>query len=168
VANILKKQFFASPPFLTVCDIVGIDSVSSASCEGEQYILKDILPGDFEHSLNLMKLVDGSAHVRTSVDSIPDRHMFLFPFLKENLQLVDTPKLTHSVKKNLIKDALTGLANLHDKSIYHTGRIPVCYYSKSLSPINIPGRHKPIQHHDGLFQTKRWHLWAQECADYRP
>ncbi|KAK4156769.1 hypothetical protein C8A00DRAFT_40785 [Chaetomidium leptoderma] len=88
--------------------------------EGKQYVLKDILPGDFQYILELQKLVEGSAHVRTLVDNIPDRHMFIYPFLDTNLQLVRTVAIAPSVKKNILRDALAGLADLHDKSVYHT------------------------------------------------
>ncbi|KAL2185840.1 kinase-like protein [Thermothelomyces heterothallicus CBS 203.75] len=67
-----------------------------AGHEGKQYVLKDILPGDFQYILDLQKLVDGSAHVRTLVDSIPDRHMFIYPFLDTNLQLVNTAAIPPS------------------------------------------------------------------------
>ncbi|KAK3291964.1 kinase-like domain-containing protein [Chaetomium fimeti] len=94
--------------------------VYHASHEGKQYILKDILPGDLQYILELQELVNGSAHVRTLVDSIPDRHMFAYPFLDLNLQLVEMTTIAPTVKKHILKDALTGLADLHDKGIYHT------------------------------------------------
>lgn len=100
------------------------------SHEGKQYVLKDILPGDFQYILELQKLVEGSAHVRTLVDSIPDRHMFVYPFLDTNLQLVETTAIAPSVKKNILRDALAGLADLHNKSVYHTGRSSTCYSVK--------------------------------------
>ncbi|KAK3997781.1 L-Aspartase-like protein [Cladorrhinum sp. PSN332] len=111
-----------------------------ASHEGKQYVLKDILPGDFQYILELQKLVDGSAHVRTLVDSIPDRHMFVYPFLDTNLQLVKTTAIASSTKKNILRDALAGLAGLHDKGVYHTGRSSIYYYIKLWSlifPIDI-------------------------------
>ncbi|KAH6847158.1 kinase-like domain-containing protein [Chaetomium sp. MPI-CAGE-AT-0009] len=91
-----------------------------ASHGGKQYILKDVLPGDFEYILELQNLVDGSAHVRTLVDSIPNRHMFVYPLLDTNLQLVETAAIPPSVKKDILRDALAGLADLYDKGIYHT------------------------------------------------
>lgn len=84
-------------------------------------MLKDILSGDFKYMLELQKLVEGSSHVRTLVDSIPDRHMFVYSFLDTNLQLVEPTAISPSVKKDILRDALTGLADLHDKGIYHTG-----------------------------------------------
>ncbi|KAK4133849.1 hypothetical protein BT67DRAFT_449946 [Trichocladium antarcticum] len=84
------------------------------------YILKDILPGDFQYIQELQKLIDSSAYVQTLVNSIPNRHMFIYPFLDTNLQLVETIAIPPFIKIKIIKDALTGLANLHDKGVYHT------------------------------------------------
>jgi hypothetical protein len=89
---------------------------------GRQYILKNILPGDMEYILSLQKLVDGSAHIRTLVDSIPDRHIFVYPYLETNLLDVSVKDISPAVKRSALKDALSGLADLHDKGIYHTGR----------------------------------------------
>jgi hypothetical protein len=47
--------------------------------------------------------------------------MFVYPFLDTNLQLVETTAIAPSVKKKILRDALAGLADLHDKGIYHTG-----------------------------------------------
>ncbi|KAK4109809.1 kinase-like protein [Canariomyces notabilis] len=91
-----------------------------ASHERKQYVLKDILPGDWQYNLDLQNLIAGSAHVRTLVDSIPNHHMFVYPFLDTNLQLVDITAIAPSVRKSILKDALADLADLHDKSIYHT------------------------------------------------
>jgi hypothetical protein len=88
-------------------------------------VLKYILTGDFQYDMDLQKLVDGSAHVRALVDRIPDRHMFVYPFLDTNLQLINITAIPASIRKKILRDVLAGLADLHDKSIYHTGPV-VC------------------------------------------
>lgn len=75
------------------------------SHEGKQYVLKNILPGDFQYILDLQKLVDDSASVRTLVDSIPDRNMLVYPFLEANLQLRRTTAIPPSAKKNILRDS---------------------------------------------------------------
>lgn len=101
---------------------------------------KDILPGYFYYILDLQKLVDDSGHIRTLVDSIPDRHIFVYPLLDTNLQLVNTAAIAPSVKKNILRDALVGLADLHDKGISHTGPSFVgCRIGTSLNA-DIPNR----------------------------
>ncbi|KAI8633045.1 kinase-like domain-containing protein [Xylariaceae sp. FL1651] len=88
--------------------------------EEKQFILKDIIPGDFDYIISLQKHVEPSPHVRTAVDSIPERHMFVFLHLEKGLLHVDTTALSSAAKKVIIRDALTGLADLHDEHIIHT------------------------------------------------
>ncbi|KAK4115574.1 kinase-like protein [Canariomyces notabilis] len=94
--------------------------VYSATHEGKQFILKDIIPGDFDYIISLQKHVEHSSHVRTAVDSIPERHILVFPYLEKGLLHVDISALSSVAKKAIIRDALTGLADLHDKHIIHT------------------------------------------------
>ncbi|KAI0818037.1 kinase-like protein [Xylaria sp. FL0064] len=94
--------------------------VYRATHEGKQFILKDIIPGDFDYIISLQKHVEHSPHVRIAVDSIPERHMFVFPYLEKGLLHVDTAALSSVAKKAIIRDALTGLADLHDEHIIHT------------------------------------------------
>lgn len=56
------------------------------------------------------------------MDSIPERHIFVFPYLEKGLLHVDTTGLSPVAKKSIIRDALAGLADLHDKHIIHTGQ----------------------------------------------
>ncbi|KAI1291253.1 kinase-like protein [Xylaria venustula] len=94
--------------------------VYRATHKGKQFILKDIIPGDFDYVISLQKHVEHSPYVRTAVDSVPERHMFIFPYLAKGLLHIDTAALSSVAKKAIIRDALTGLADLHDKNIIHT------------------------------------------------
>lgn len=95
--------------------------VFRVSHQGKHFIVKDIIPGDFEYLIALQKNVEHSPHVRTAVDSIPDRHMLVFPYLEKGLLHANTTALSPIAKKSIIRDALAGLADLHDKHIIHTG-----------------------------------------------
>ncbi|KAM7185074.1 hypothetical protein V8F33_012636 [Rhypophila sp. PSN 637] len=64
--------------------------------------------------------IQHSPHVRTSIDSIPERRMLVFPYLEKGLLHVDTTVLPPVARKAIIRDALVGLADLHDKNIIHT------------------------------------------------
>lgn len=119
--------------------------------EGKQFILKDIIPGDFDFIISLQKHAEYSPHVRTSVDSIPERHIFVFPYLQTGLLHVDTTALSSAAKKVIIIDALVGLADLHDKHIFHTGqplsyRIVICV-------LTCFRRYQTHKYHNGFFQT---------------
>lgn len=102
----------------------GISDPPNVRHEGKQFILKDIIEGDFDYIISLQKHVEHSAHVRTAVDNIPERHIFVFPYLEKGLLHVDTASLSPAAKKVIIRDALAGLADLHDKHIIHTGQSP--------------------------------------------
>jgi serine/threonine protein kinase len=91
--------------------------------EGKQFILKEIIPGDFDHITQLQKHVEHSPYVRTAVDSIPERHIFVFPYLEQDLYHIKTTALDPTARESIIKDALTGLADLHDQHIIHRGQI---------------------------------------------
>ncbi|KAJ8109110.1 hypothetical protein ONZ43_g6229 [Nemania bipapillata] len=102
--------------------------VYHATHEGKQFVLKDIIPGDFNYIDSLQKRVEHSPYVRTAVDSIPERHMFVFPYLDEGLLHVDTVALSYVARKAIIRDALRGLADLHDEQIIHTGQCLPCKF----------------------------------------
>ncbi|KAI1310604.1 kinase-like protein [Xylaria venustula] len=68
--------------------------------KGKQFILKNIIPGDFDYIVSLQK------------------HVEHFPHKK--LLYVDTVAFFSVAKKAIIKDAFTGFADLHDKHIIYT------------------------------------------------
>ncbi|KAB5528902.1 hypothetical protein GE09DRAFT_1064488 [Coniochaeta sp. 2T2.1] len=88
--------------------------------KGKQFILKDIIPGNFDYILSLQKHVEQSRHIRTAVDNIPKRHILVFPYLEQGLLHIDTAALSSLAKKVIIRNTLTNLANLYDKHIIHT------------------------------------------------
>lgn len=102
--------------------------------EGKQFILKDIIPGDFDYIISLQKHVEQSPRIRTSVDSIPERHILVYPYLEKGLLHLDIAALSSVTKKAIIKDALTSLADLHDKHIIHTGQPPL-YKTSTACPL---------------------------------
>ncbi|KAI0547290.1 kinase-like domain-containing protein [Xylaria curta] len=84
--------------------------VYRATHEEKQFVLKDTIPGDFDYIISLQKHVEHSPH----------RHMFIFPYLEQGLLHIDTAALSSVAEKAIIRDALTGLADLHDEHIIHT------------------------------------------------
>ncbi|KLU87145.1 CMGC protein kinase [Magnaporthiopsis poae ATCC 64411] len=94
--------------------------VYRATHDSTPYVIKFIRQERFEAAVSPQKLLEHSPHVRTPVDAIPDRHFLVYPYLRRNLLGLRFGLVTPVVKKKLIRDALAGLADIHDKGILHT------------------------------------------------
>lgn len=64
----------------------------------------------------------GASHVRLAQDTIPEKSMFVFEYFADHLLHLAQKDLRLPVTKGILKDALRGIAELHDKDIVHTGR----------------------------------------------
>ncbi|KAK4122596.1 kinase-like protein [Parathielavia appendiculata] len=84
--------------------------VYRATHHGKQFILKDIITGDFDYVISLHKHVEHSPH----------RHILVCPHLEKGLLRINIAALSSAAKKAMIRDALASLADLHDKNIIHT------------------------------------------------
>ncbi|KAE8354829.1 hypothetical protein BDV28DRAFT_163891 [Aspergillus coremiiformis] len=49
------------------------------------YIIKNVIPGEFEYNRDLQKKVSSCPNVRTVVDTIQALELFIYPFLKEDM-----------------------------------------------------------------------------------
>ncbi|TPR11314.1 Fungal Zn(2)-Cys(6) binuclear cluster domain family protein [Aspergillus niger] len=59
--------------------------VYRASAQGKQYIMKNIIPGDFQHQVNIQKQLSLCPNIRTAVDSVRETEVFFYPFLDGDL-----------------------------------------------------------------------------------
>lgn len=84
--------------------------------------MKDSVEGDFEYQQDLQRPLTSCANVRTMIDTVPDLELFVFPFFTGDLLQASQEPLSKATRKNILKSALTGLAELHDGGIIHTGR----------------------------------------------
>ncbi|GAB1193699.1 hypothetical protein APSETT444_002924 [Aspergillus pseudonomiae] len=110
IEHVLKEE--VSPP----------RQVYRASADGQQFILKYIHPVNFEDLEEVNNLLRGNAsHVRLAVDTIPDKSMFVFEHFTGHLLALAQKDLPLVVIKRILKNALTGLVELHDQDIIHTG-----------------------------------------------
>ncbi|KUL81330.1 hypothetical protein ZTR_10085 [Talaromyces verruculosus] len=55
--------------------------VYRASSEGKNYIVKNMIQGEFEYQLNLQKSLSSSPNVRAVVDTVRELEVFIYPFL---------------------------------------------------------------------------------------
>ena len=97
------------------------------SNEGENFIVKNMIPGEFEYQENLQKSLASCPNLRTVIDIIPDFELFVYRFLAVDLlQICQTP-LSMETRRSILRSALTGLAELHDRGIIHTGEFYLRY-----------------------------------------
>lgn len=95
--------------------------LTSPSAENERFILKTV--DDADYYQDIYRRLRGSPHVRLSQDTINERSMFVYPYLRDHLlDLAQKDVAIASIKK-ILRDALRGLAALHAQGIVHTGRV---------------------------------------------
>ena len=89
-------------------------------------MLKYIHEVNFEDLRDLDKKLRGATnHVRVIEDIILDKSMFVFRYFSDNLLRLGQTDLPLAVTKRILKDALYGIAELHDRDIVHTGNHPL-------------------------------------------
>ncbi|KAI0201850.1 kinase-like domain-containing protein [Astrocystis sublimbata] len=95
--------------------------VYRARAESVQYIVKDMIEGELEYQMDLQKRVASSPNVRTVVDTYQEqqREIFIYPFLIGDLLHFSQRKLTEKTRKDILRNALRGLIDLHDNDIIH-------------------------------------------------
>ncbi|KAL2176137.1 kinase-like domain-containing protein [Thermothelomyces heterothallicus CBS 202.75] len=94
--------------------------VYRASSEGKQFILKDMIKGEFDYQLSLQTPLAPCPHIRVLVDTIRDDEMFVYGFLPGDLLHLSQQALSKQTRRHILKSALLGLAELHDRGIIHT------------------------------------------------
>ena len=91
-----------------------------ARCGNQKFVVKNIL-ADFKYYLDMQRALGGSRYLRLLQDTIPDRSMFVYKYLKDHLLSLAQKDLPLLLTKRILKDALRGLAELHHQNIVHTG-----------------------------------------------
>ncbi|KAG6355558.1 hypothetical protein INS49_003520 [Diaporthe citri] len=92
-------------------------------CEGKDFIIKNAIvsyEGDFEYPQKLQASLAGCSNLRTMVDTVPSLKLYVYPFMTGDLLQVSQKPLLEEQRKRILKSALTGLAALHDRRIFHT------------------------------------------------
>lgn len=87
----------------------------------EQFILKDIPRNNYEFRLEVYQRLGSCPYVRDLEDTCADESIFVFKYLKVNLLVLVQKNLPIATTKKILRDALRGLAAMHDKDIVHNG-----------------------------------------------
>lgn len=91
------------------------------------FVLKEISQ-EWDTRLGIYHRIGNNCpYLRNLVDTIPERQMFVFDYLEDNLlplarQEQEQPPVPPSVMKYILNCILKGLAELHSKDIIHNGR----------------------------------------------
>ncbi|GIK05575.1 hypothetical protein Aspvir_009688 [Aspergillus viridinutans] len=93
-----------------------------ATAGDQRFILKYIHPVNFEDLQNINDTLrrNGASHVRLAQDTILKKSMFVFEYFADHLLRLAQKDLPLKVTKRILKDALYGIAELHDQDIVHT------------------------------------------------
>ncbi|KAK4246834.1 kinase-like protein [Corynascus novoguineensis] len=94
--------------------------VYRASDEGENFIVENMISGEFEYQQDLQKPLASCTNLRTVIDIIPDFELFVYHFLAVDLLQISQRPLSTETRRSILRSALTGLAELHDRGIVHT------------------------------------------------
>jgi serine/threonine protein kinase len=97
------------------------NSRTICSAEGQDFVIKNILPGGFESRLDIQKRLAPCPNIRTVVDSVRDLELFIFRFMTGDLLHLAQRALSYDTRRDILRSALTGLADLHALRIIHTG-----------------------------------------------
>ncbi|OHF04517.1 calcium/calmodulin dependent protein kinase [Colletotrichum orchidophilum] len=79
-----------------------------------------MIPGEFEYQQELQSSVALSPNLRTAIDTIPAFELLIYRFLAGDLLQISQKPLTETTRKLILKSALEGLVELHEKGIIHT------------------------------------------------
>ncbi|TGO12564.1 hypothetical protein BTUL_0086g00390 [Botrytis tulipae] len=115
IKEVLSKRL---TPLLCVYP-ASAEGETQSGAEEESYVIKNSLKGDFEYYQELQKPLVSCPNLRTIIDTIPDFELFVYPFLKDNLLQFCQRDLSVEIRKGILKSALTGLAEMHDRHIIH-------------------------------------------------
>jgi hypothetical protein len=108
------------------------------SAQGGKYIVKNVLQGDFEYQQELQKPLLALPTLRTMVDTIPDWELLVHHFLTSDLLCFAQKPLSDGLKRDILRSALIGLAELHGKNVIHPGE----YSVGGIEP--APGRRRSL------------------------
>ncbi|EFR02289.1 CMGC/CDK protein kinase [Nannizzia gypsea CBS 118893] len=81
---------------------------------------KNIVHTEFQYQLGLQAPLIGCHNLRVVIDTVPGHLLFMYDFFNEDLlDLARNDNLSYAARKRILREALTGLAALHERGILH-------------------------------------------------
>ncbi|ORY60998.1 kinase-like domain-containing protein [Pseudomassariella vexata] len=90
-----------------------------AEADKKKFVLKNLFESEYNYALSLQPKLSASPYLRAVHDTIPGEKMFVNEYLSDHLLNFAWKDLTLPVKKRILRDALRGLAAMHDHDIVH-------------------------------------------------
>lgn len=96
----------------------------STRAQNQDYVVKNCSDKEyFDYQIDLQKRVAASPNVRTVIDTVRQPELLIFPYLASDLlQFRARPGVATQQRKDILKQALRGLADLHEQDILHNGK----------------------------------------------
>ncbi|KAI9930660.1 hypothetical protein ASPWEDRAFT_171284 [Aspergillus wentii DTO 134E9] len=91
--------------------------VYRASANKKNFIITNMIPGEFEYQLSLQKQLSTCQNVRSVVDTVQEQELFIYPFLAGDLLRLSQKKISLEIRRDILRQALRGLADMHDRDI---------------------------------------------------
>lgn len=105
------------PLTLNYCD--GLWLTFGSSAEDQKWIIKDISPFKFENLQSIYHGLRGCPYLRQLHDTVPEQSLFVFKYCTGHLLCLIQKDLPIALTKQILKDALRGLAELHNHNFVH-------------------------------------------------
>ncbi|QSS55572.1 hypothetical protein I7I53_03488 [Histoplasma capsulatum var. duboisii H88] len=102
----------------SVCGI-GANCRTAESSGKESYVIKNMIPGEFEYQLNLQQQLSACPNMRSVVDTVPDLDLFIYQFLAGDLLRLSQTPLPQETKIYILQCVLHGLADMHERGVLH-------------------------------------------------
>jgi hypothetical protein len=90
---------------------------------GRNYIVKNMIQGEFDYQLELQRSLSACSNVRSVIDTIKELEIFIYPFLSGELLRLSQKDLSKETRKHILRSALQGLADMHNRNILHNGKL---------------------------------------------
>ncbi|KAE8352417.1 kinase-like domain-containing protein [Aspergillus coremiiformis] len=78
--------------------------VYRASAEGTNYIVKNMIPGEFQYQLDLQKQLSSCSNIRAVVDTVQELDLFIYPFLAGDLLRLSQKPLSKKTRSNILQN----------------------------------------------------------------
>lgn len=92
------------------------------SAEDQKFVLKNVSSTSFTDYQEIYRNLHDCPNLRVSCDTVPDQSTFVYKYFSDHLLSLAQEKPPLPMVKRILKDALRGLADLHEKDIVHTGK----------------------------------------------